>query len=237
MHLALSVMFLFVSIFVCLGEHPARWAVMLAGTALLSLVRPEYAIALVGFVLYAAYLIAATHARDRSLLLHVAIGSILVALLYAHYGFPMYGGRSVFAFAQHFALNYSAWNHWAQDPWSSDYEQIFNSVFPHASSIFGALIANPSAFSHHLLSNLIHSPVMLEDCSSGISTSSFPASSSTPGPKRSCSWRHSPLSSFSIAHAVCLRLIRPCGPQVEGTWAMPRQSWPGTCVHCRRQSA
>jgi len=161
MHLALSIMFLFISIFVCLGEHPARWAVMLAGAALLSLVRPEYAIALIGFVLYAAYLIAATRARDRSLLLHVAIGSILVALLYAHYGFPMYGGRSVFAFAQHFALNYSAWNHWAQDPWSSDYEQIFNSVFPHASSIFGALIANPSAFSHHLLSNLIHSPVML----------------------------------------------------------------------------
>ena len=84
-----------------------------------------------------------------------------MTLLYAHYGFPMYGGRSVFAFAQHFALNYSAWNHLAQDPWSSDYEQIFNSVFPHASSIFGALIANPSAFSHHLLSNLIHFPVML----------------------------------------------------------------------------
>jgi hypothetical protein len=49
--------------------------------------------------------------------------------------------------------------HNVEDPWTSDYQQIFQTVFPHANSIAGALIANPSAFVHHLASNLIHSPI------------------------------------------------------------------------------
>jgi len=88
----------------------------------------------------------------------VLIGLICAVALYAYVGFPMWGGRTVFAFAQHFALNYGAW-HNVEDPWTSDYQQIFQTVFPNANSIAGAFIANPSAFIHHLASNLIHTPV------------------------------------------------------------------------------
>jgi hypothetical protein len=161
MHLALALMFLFLSIFIQLDGHPARWAVMLVGSALLSLLRPEYAIALAAFLAYSAYLVFATRAKDRPLLVDLAIGLFLVAALYVHYGFPLSGGRSVFAFAQHFALNYSAWNYPGQDPWAHDYRQIFNSVFHHAGSIAAAFMDNPWAFLHHVASNIVHAPVVV----------------------------------------------------------------------------
>ena len=159
MHLALAVMFLVLAIFVRLGAHPGRWGLMLAASALLSLIRPEYAIAVLGFLLYGAYLVLATRARDRELLSCLAIAAIFTAWLYAHYGFPMGGGRTIFAFAQHFALNYSAWHHLGPDPWESDYRGIYNAVFHDAPSILAAAGANPLAFIHHLASNLLHSPL------------------------------------------------------------------------------
>jgi len=156
MHVALAGMFLSLALFAGLDQHPARWGLMPTAAALLSFIRPEFAIAFLGFAVYAAYLVLAT--KDRRLAAGVVIGLTCAVALYAYVGFPMWGGRTVFAFAQHFALNYGAW-HNVEDPWTSDYQQIFQTVFPHANSIAGALIANPSAFVHHLASNLIHSPI------------------------------------------------------------------------------
>jgi hypothetical protein len=161
MHLALAVMFLVLAIFVRLGEHPGRWGLMLAAAALLSLIRPEYMIAVLGFLLYGAYLVLARRARDRELLSFLAIAAIFTAWLYVHYGFPMGGGRTIFAFAQHFALNYSAWHHLGPDPWESDYRAIYSAVFHDAPSILAAARANPFAFIHHLASNLLHSPLVV----------------------------------------------------------------------------
>ena len=159
MHHALAVMFLVLAIFVRLGEHPGRWGLMLAAAALLSLIRPEYAIAVPGFLLYGLYLVFAVRARDRELLSCLAVAAIFTAWLYVHYGFPMAGGRTIFAFAQHFALNYSAWHHLGPDPWQSDYRAIYSAVFHDAPSILAAALANPFAFIHHLASNLLHSPL------------------------------------------------------------------------------
>jgi hypothetical protein len=156
MQVALAGMFACLALFVGLGQHPARWGLMLAAAALLSFIRPEFAIAFLGFAVSAAYLVIAT--RDRRLTASVVIGLGCAVTLYAYVGFPMWGGRTVFAFAQSFALNYGAW-HNIEDPWMSDYQQIFQTVFPHANSIAGALVANPSAFIHHLASNLVHSPI------------------------------------------------------------------------------
>jgi hypothetical protein len=156
MHVALAGMFLCLALFDGLDRYPARWGLMPAAAALLSFIRPEFAIAFLGFAVYVAYLVIAT--RDRRLVASVLIGLSCAVGLYAYVGFPMWGGRTVFAFAQHFALNYGAW-HNVEDPWTSDYQQIFQTVFPHANSIAGALLANPSAFIHHLASNLIHSPI------------------------------------------------------------------------------
>ena len=156
MQVALAGMFACLTLFVGLGQHPARWGLMLAAAALLSFIRPEFAIAVLGFVVCAAYLVITT--RDRRLAASVVIGLGCAAALYVYAGFPMWGGRTVFAFAQSFALNYGAW-HNIEDSWMSDYQQIFQTVFPHANSIAGALVANPSAFIHHLASNLLHSPI------------------------------------------------------------------------------
>jgi len=127
MHVALAGMFLCLALFVGLGQHPARWGLMPAAAALLSFVRPEFAIAFLGFAVYVAYLVVT--ARDWRLTASVLIGLICAVALYAYVGFPMWGGRTVFAFAQHFALNYGTW-HNVEDPWTSDYQQIFQTVFP-----------------------------------------------------------------------------------------------------------
>jgi hypothetical protein len=156
MQVALAGMLAFLTLFVGLGQHPARWGLMLAAAALLSFIRPELAIAFLGFAVFATYLVITT--RDRRLTASVVIGLGCAVALYAYVGFPMWGGRTIFAFAQSFALNYGAW-HNIEDPWMSDYQQIFQTVFPHANSIAGALVANPSAFIHHLASNLVHSPI------------------------------------------------------------------------------
>jgi hypothetical protein len=156
MHVALAGMFLCLTLFVGLGQLPARWGLMPAAAALLSFIRPEFAIAFLGFAIYAAYLVVAT--KDRRLSACVVIGLACAVGLYAYAGFPVWGGRTIFVFAQHVALNYGAW-HNVKDPWTSDYQQIFQTVFPHPDSITAALITNPTAFIHHLALNLIHFPI------------------------------------------------------------------------------
>ena len=159
MHVALAGMFLCLALFVGLGQHPAGWGLMPRRCS------HSYGRVAIAFLaaIYVTYLVITT--RDRRLTASVVIGLGCAVALYAYVGFPMWGGRTVFAFAQHFALV----RRLAQRRRSLD-ERLSADIpdgVPHANSIAGALIANPSAFIHHLVSDLIHSPIEVAGSSSG----------------------------------------------------------------------
>lgn len=162
LHLALVVMFLVLALFRRLGENPARWGILIAAAGLLSLIRAEYLIPLGGVTLFALWLsLAGPRRPDWALLASIAGGLLAVAALFAHFGSPLFGGRSMFAFAQHFALNYASWSGTGQDPWTVDYQTVFHTVFGNANSLPAAFAANPPAFVHHVLTNLLHAPIVL----------------------------------------------------------------------------
>src|SRR5579862_9101811 len=129
LHLALAVIFLVLALFVRLGANPLRWGLLIAAAGVLSLIRAECLIPLAALTLFAVYLAFADRRPDWRLLSSIAAGLIVVAALFARFGSPLFGGRSMFAFAQHFALNYAAWQKLPLDPWTADYQAIFHLVF------------------------------------------------------------------------------------------------------------
>jgi hypothetical protein len=161
LHLALAVMFLALALFVRLGKNPLRCGMLIAAAGVLSLIRAEFLIPLGALTLYAAYLAFTKRRPDWRLLSAIAGGLLVVAALFASLGSPLFGGRSMFAFAQHFALNYASWEKLPQDPWTADYQTIFHRVFGDAGSVPAAFFANPPAFLHHVLTNLAHAPIVL----------------------------------------------------------------------------
>lgn len=161
LHLALALMFFALALFLRLGQGPAKWGLMLATGGVLSLIRAEYLIPLAGLTLYFVYLAIAEQRLNRGFLASIAGGLLAVAALYAWLGSPLFSGRSLFAFAQHFALNDAAWERLHQDAWTTDYWSVFHSEFGQAQSIPAAFVANPTAFLHHALTNLSHVPIVL----------------------------------------------------------------------------
>ena len=161
LHLAVALMFLALALFLRLGSNPAKWGLMVAVGGILSLIRAEYLIPLAGLTLYAIALGIAERRLNRGFLLSIGGGLLAVAALYSWFGSPLFGGRSLFAFEQHFALNYMAWGKLHQDPWTADYHAIFHTVFGQAQSIPAAFVANPAAFLHHMLTNSVRVPIVL----------------------------------------------------------------------------
>jgi len=163
LHLAVALMFLALALFLRLGSSPAKWGLMLSAAGALSLIRAEYLIPLAGLTLYSVTLAIAERRLNRGFLLSIGGGLLVVAALYSYFGSPLFGGRSLFAFAQHFTLNYVHWEKLHQDPWTANYWDIFHAVFGDARSIPAAFFANPIAFLHHVLSNLVHVPIVLAE--------------------------------------------------------------------------
>jgi hypothetical protein len=89
--------------------------------------------------------------RPRALGAALGIGAT-VAVLAGIFGSPLGGGRSYFAFQQHYALNRVEAHALDLNPWSA-YPPIVSASFPHARSIGEAALENPAAFAWHVERN------------------------------------------------------------------------------------
>ncbi|APR78638.1 Hypothetical protein A7982_03985 [Minicystis rosea] len=130
-------------------------ATMLAiATVAASFVRPELAVPgmpLAAIVIVWSLSLALRSRRPRALGAAIAVAAT-IAVLVRIFGSPLGGGRSYFAFEQHYALNRVQADGLDVDPWSA-HEPIITATFPHARSIGGAARENPSAFAWHVERN------------------------------------------------------------------------------------
>jgi hypothetical protein len=127
---------------------------LVMATAAASFVRPELAIPGMPLALVAIVWSVTRALRSRR---PRALGSALavaatIAVLVGVFGTPLGGGRSYFAFQQHYAWHRVEAGKLDVDPMSM-YEPIVTADFPHARSIGEAALENPSAFVWHLRYN------------------------------------------------------------------------------------
>ncbi|MBX9891037.1 MAG: hypothetical protein K2Y12_01820 [Chitinophagaceae bacterium] len=100
-------------------------------------------------------LVMATLRRYRATMLWTKMTTLLGIILsiFLLFGFPLSGGRSFYAFAQHFSLNYVSWYKLSFDPWF-DYPVIMKNSFGKCNSLWDVVTTNPSLLFRHLFSNL-----------------------------------------------------------------------------------
>ncbi len=81
----------------------------------------------------------------------------VAALLVLAFGSPLAGGRSVIAFGQHFALNYSVWHpEIPASPWMHSGTFIKHGFGREVTSLSDAFFLNPGLFLRHLGANVIN---------------------------------------------------------------------------------
>ncbi len=123
-------------------------------TAAASFVRPELAMPgmpLAALAIGWSLVRALRSRRPRALRAAIAVAAT-IAVLVGVFGSPLGGGRSYFAFEQHYALNRVEAERLDVDPWTA-YQPIITASFPHARSIGEAARENPSAFAWHVTRN------------------------------------------------------------------------------------
>jgi hypothetical protein len=123
-------------------------------TATASFARPELAIPGMPLAATAIVWSLARALRSRcSRALGAAIAvAATIAVLVRIFGSPLGGGRSYFAFEQHYALNRVEAEGLDVDPWTA-YQPITTAAFPHARSIGEAAREDPLAFAWHVERN------------------------------------------------------------------------------------
>lgn len=126
------------------------------GALLSSYVRPEFFITYLLFI--GLYLIISMFkkqfvGKDMYLFVIVVLLSIGCISLLGVPAFSRNGGRSFFAFSQHFAVNWVIWTRSNVNPWTNC-EKIVTDNFGTARSISEAYENNPHIFLKHLASNL-----------------------------------------------------------------------------------
>lgn len=136
------------------GVRAGSARMVLAG-AVGAFARPELG-ATAGVALV-AYAVAAARSRPgwRSIARELAPAATAAAVLVAVLGNPLGGGRSFFAFSQHYAINAAQARQLPGDPWE-EYRAITEKAFGDARTVRGALLANPGEFAWHLSRNAAH---------------------------------------------------------------------------------
>lgn len=134
-------------------------------TAAAAFVRPELAIP--GMTLSAIVVVwsvtrAVRARRRRALWAAIAVPTTIAALVHV-FGSPLAGGRSYFAFEQHYAMNRVQAGGLDLDPMTA-YQSTLAADFPHAESIVEAAGENPSAFAWHVGRNARLLPERLAWC-------------------------------------------------------------------------
>ncbi|MCO5232991.1 MAG: hypothetical protein LC105_04635 [Chitinophagales bacterium] len=137
--------------------------VVAGGTLIASYMRPELYLAFV--VLFLIILISIIYQLIKKLSIHKITWSLSGLLLIGIMGlqkvlgnplFSFEGGRAIAAFAQHYAYNYSIWNHLRPDRWQLHGQEIFEADFGKNYDSYSAYKANPVVFMKHIHSNFIN---------------------------------------------------------------------------------
>jgi hypothetical protein len=141
------------------------WSLAILGSAILlsAYIRPEYSISFLLFCAAALASLAWETIRNPRSLIHwlgpVLLVIFLLAGLLRGIGNPLAGGRSFFAFAQHYAYNLAR-NHKLEtdiNPWIH-WQSIARQNFGDAESVGGAWRANPRAVLWHIGQNAVEAP-------------------------------------------------------------------------------
>lgn len=137
--------------------------IVAGGTLIASYMRPELYLAfvvlfllIIGTIITQLVKKSSIHKYTWWLTLLLIIG---IAGLQKVLGNPLFsfeGGRAIAAFAQHYAYNYSIWNHLRPDRWQLHGQQIFEADFGKNYDSYSAYKANPTVFMHHIQSNTIN---------------------------------------------------------------------------------
>ena len=138
-----------------------RLAILALGALLASYARPELFFT---FVLMFLLCLGVCLVRERrvSNFLGVLVLGALSLVLITTLGVPPGGSwRSAMAFGQHFSVNWVSWtNNTVLSPWN-EWQKIMALNFGEAQSIPDAARANPPAFVHHLVSNVLNTPATM----------------------------------------------------------------------------
>lgn len=121
--------------------------------------RPEFYISWIIFVFISfVYLFINFRNEFLSKVIPISIVFFLSLYLIGTLGRPMGdGSRSLLAFGQHYAANWVNWNGSSVNPWTN-WDTFFKADFKDSVSIIDALYKNPSAFFHHIITNLHNIP-------------------------------------------------------------------------------
>lgn len=164
-HFALVVLLFGFLICIHLKDWLLRFFVLCIFSLAASFIRPEF---FISFILFAALIVIVfikswVGARQYRVHRTVALCITLLAAsgLMIKFGLPIGSGeRSLFAFGQHYSLNYVKWQNDTRNPWTN-WDTILNSEFGSPRSIADAAKNNPSAFAKHIFFNLIKTPAKL----------------------------------------------------------------------------
>jgi hypothetical protein len=134
----------------------------LLAALLVSYIRPEFFLSALALGVLFTVLAVRTLVRTRSLafLKRSFLVVAVCALVFAAFGLPFRGGRKTLAFGQHYACNWVEWHHDPRDPWTH-WESIVKADFGHVVSPIDAMTGNPSAFMHHVRSNIAQTPSVI----------------------------------------------------------------------------
>ncbi|MBF0372491.1 MAG: hypothetical protein HQL39_03640 [Alphaproteobacteria bacterium] len=122
-----------------------------------SFIRPEFSLSFV-LLLPAALAVPLwerlRHRRSPGIWWALPLGLVLLLSVLWMVPLPQGGGRAFFAFAQHYALHTVTKQGLAIDP-GIEWKTFTDAAFPGATSLAGAMLANPGAFATFLLANLV----------------------------------------------------------------------------------
>lgn len=130
------------------------WAWLFIASTLTVFIRPEFALSLVGLgVLWGIDIVQRRQLHDHFEPATLGVGLLFAVLLFIILGNPFGNGRSMVAFGQHYALNWTEANHSELDPWTN-WEGISERDLGTTSSIPQALSNAPDRVLWHIGQNL-----------------------------------------------------------------------------------
>ncbi len=167
MHLAVVILAIGTAVAVHFSTLPASLATVAISLLLASFVRPELSVAFLACIAFSVALAGLMLWRRPGawrawMMSGVAVGALTIAMVHTM-GNPLAGGRSFYAFGQHYAANMAevkkldgnAWIYW---------DRIVQEDFGNARTPIQASIANPRAMLWHLSVNARKLPNVIVSC-------------------------------------------------------------------------
>jgi hypothetical protein len=140
-------------------------AVAAVGGLLVAYIRPEFVLSFLALIVLLVFVgVGSVRSREPDRAGWIAVGCMICicAAMLLLIGIPGAGKdpRSLYAFAQHFSLNWITWNQSDLSPWT-DWKPIVRESFGVIRNPMDALAANPKLFLKHALANVSQIPSTL----------------------------------------------------------------------------